>query len=89
MRVDEMYLGQTTHNHFTGFLGVIDKRNGTQFVKFNSCIVLSYDACIGCCITGYTTSVEGSQRQLRARLTNSLCGNDTGSFTQLHHACGS
>ena len=85
MRVNEAHFGQAAYNHFTSLLGIIDKRNSTQLIEFDFRIILSNDACVGCCITSYTTSVEGTERQLRTRLTNSLCGNDTSGFTQLHH----
>ena len=42
----------------------------TQFFEFQTCIVLRYDTCIGCHVTGDTSGVECTQSQLSTRFTD-------------------
>ena len=51
-------------------------------------VVLTDDAGVGGSITCHTTGVERTERQLRTRLTDGLCGNHTDSLTFLDHTTG-
>ena len=57
-----------------------------QFVDFYLRLILCLDLCIGSSVTCDTTGVERTEGQLRTRLTNGLCGDDTNSLTLLYHA---
>ncbi len=87
--VNKLDLGKTTHNHLAlhvvAVLVFLSERNGTQLVELDARLVLGNDAGVGGSVTSHTTGVEGTERQLSTRLTNSLSGNHTDSLTQLHH----
>ena len=85
IRIDKTDFCQSADNHLASHIVLIDKVNGTKFVKFYASIVFGNDAGVGSSVTSNTTGVESTEGKLRTRLTNSLCGNYADSFAELNH----
>ena len=89
MRVNELKLGKTAHNHLTLdvlLAVVLDERHDTDVLEVELAVVLCYDRSVGGSVTCHTTGVEGTERKLCTRLTNGLCGNHTYCLAHLNHA---
>ena len=87
--IDKADFTQTTDDDTDGFARLINSIDGTEFLKFDAAGSLGYDRSISSDVGSGTTSVEGTEGQLRTRLTNGLCSDNTDSFALLDHTCGS
>ena len=91
MRVDETSLSQSADHHLAidgTHFALLLERDDAKLIELDAAGILGHDRCVGSGITGHTTSVECTECQLRTRLTDGLCGDDTDGFTLLYHALG-
>ena len=88
MLVHETNLGETTHHNSHSLTLIVGAFHRAEFFKLKTAVALGDDGGVGSGVGGDTTGVERTERQLRTRFTDGLCGDDADSFAFLHHAAG-
>ena len=83
--VNETNFSQTSYNNLNRFACFFNSIYRTQFLEFQTSIVLGNDTCIGSHVTSDTSGVECTQSQLSTRFTDRLGSDYADSFTFLNH----
>ena len=87
IRIHDAQLGQTAHyDEVLLTRNLIDSLNRTQLIDLQRTLIFRSQAILCSDIGSDTTDVERTQSQLRTRLTDRLCSDDTDNLTLLNHA---
>ena len=84
--VDDAELRLTRNHDVDRLAGCILTLDGAQLVDLQTAFVFRNDVGLDSRAAGHTTDVERTERQLRTRLADGLCGDDADDFAFLNHA---